>query len=104
MRSTAGRQPDRQGDSMAQRLLVSVRGPIEALAAARGGAAIADVEYPASALGTPYPLNVQSVRDRLKSSGFRRAQAPSNNFGPPFTQARGPQDPPCGALSGPALR
>ena len=34
-----------------QRLLVSVRGPNEAVAAAKGGAHIADVEYPASALG-----------------------------------------------------
>lgn len=32
------------------RLLVSVRGPQEALAAAERGAHIADVEYPASAL------------------------------------------------------
>ncbi len=38
------------------RLLVSVRGPNEAVAAAQGGAHIADVEYPASALGTPYLL------------------------------------------------
>jgi uncharacterized protein (UPF0264 family) len=37
---------------MPQRLLVSVRGPTEALAAAQGGAHIADVEYPASLLGT----------------------------------------------------
>ena len=36
-------------------LLVSIRGPVEALAAAKGGAKIAYVEYPASALGTPYP-------------------------------------------------
>ena len=35
---------------MQQRLLVSVRGSKEALAAVRGGAQIADVEYPASAL------------------------------------------------------
>jgi len=48
--------------SRTQRLLVSVRGKTEALAAARGGAHIADVEYPASALGTPYPLNIQAVR------------------------------------------
>jgi (5-formylfuran-3-yl)methyl phosphate synthase len=45
-----------------QRLLVSIRGKKEALAAVRGGAHIADVEYPASALGTPYPLNIQTVR------------------------------------------
>ncbi len=46
-----------------QRLLVSVRGPNEAVAAARGGAHIADVEFPGSALGTPYPLNVKTVRE-----------------------------------------
>lgn len=53
-----------------QRLLVSVRGPREAVAAAKGGAHIADVEYPASALGTPYPLNIKAVRDNLDKSGF----------------------------------
>lgn len=50
-----------------QRLLVSVRGPIEALSAARGGAHIADVEFPSSALGTPYPLNIAAVRRCLRS-------------------------------------
>lgn len=50
------------------RLLVSVRGKIEALDAARGGAHIADVEYPASALGTPYPLNIQAVRKAVPKS------------------------------------
>ena len=40
------------------RLLVSVRGPNEALGVAEGGAHIADVEYPASASRAP---------DRLKS-------------------------------------
>lgn len=44
-----------------QQLLVSVRGPKEAMDAARGGASIVDVEYPASALGTPYPLNIDGV-------------------------------------------
>ena len=48
-----------------QRLLVSIRGKKEALAAIKGGAHIADVEYPASALGTPYPLNIQAVRNAL---------------------------------------
>jgi hypothetical protein len=47
------------------RLLVSIRGKKEALAAVRGGAYIADVEYPASALGTPYPLNIQAVRKAI---------------------------------------
>lgn len=53
------------------RLLVSVRGPIEALAAAAGGAHIADVEYPGSALGTSYPLNIKAVRDRLDENGYK---------------------------------
>jgi uncharacterized protein (UPF0264 family) len=48
-----------------QRLLVSIRGKKEALAALKGGAQIADVEYPASALGTPYPLNIRMVRNAL---------------------------------------
>lgn len=65
---------------MKQRLLVSVRGPIEALAAARGGAHIADVEYPASALGTPYPLNIWAVRRRLNRARLRR-MAVSTNIG-----------------------
>ena len=52
------------------RLLVSVRGPTEAIAAAQGGAHIADVEYPGSALGTPYPLNIKAVRERLDKDGF----------------------------------
>lgn len=52
------------------RLLVSVRGPQEALQAAMGGADILDVEYPVSALGTPYPLNIKAVRDALDQAGF----------------------------------
>jgi uncharacterized protein (UPF0264 family) len=48
-----------------QRLLVSIRGKKEALAAVKGGAHIADVEYPASALGTPYPLNIRMVRNAI---------------------------------------
>ena len=51
-------------------LLVSVRGPVEAVAAARGGAHIADVEHPGSALGTPYPLNIKAVREALDAAGF----------------------------------
>ncbi len=39
-----------------------MRGKSEALEAVRGGAHIVDVEYPRSALGTPYPLNVNAVR------------------------------------------
>ena len=62
------------------RLLVSVRGPNEAVAAAQGGAHIADVEHPSSALGTPYPLNIKAVRDRLDAEGF--AEIPiSTNIG-----------------------
>ena len=54
-----------------QKLLVSVRGVKEALAAARGGAGIVDVEYPASALGTPYPLNILAVKEALSEAGLR---------------------------------
>jgi hypothetical protein len=50
---------------MKQKLLVSIRGPKEALAAYKGGAHIIDVEYPASALGTPYPLNIKAVRNAI---------------------------------------
>jgi len=45
--------------------LVSIRGKREALAVVRGGAHIADVEYPASALGTPYPVNIMAVRQAV---------------------------------------
>jgi uncharacterized protein (UPF0264 family) len=61
-----------------QRLLVSVRGPQEALAAIKGGAHIADVEYPASALGTPYPLNIMTVRNRLNKAGYRNIPVSTN--------------------------
>ncbi len=60
------------------RLLVSVRGPDEALAAAQGGAHIADVEYPGSALGTPYPLNIQAVRQKLDENGFKSIPVSTN--------------------------
>jgi uncharacterized protein (UPF0264 family) len=63
-----------------QRLLVSIRGPKEALEASKGGAHIADVEYPASALGTPYPLNITAVRNRLNRYGFQKI-AVSTNIG-----------------------
>lgn len=63
-----------------QRLLVSIRGPNEALHCARGGAAIADVEYPASALGTPYPLNILAVRQILTGARFGMV-AVSTNIG-----------------------
>ncbi len=61
-----------------QRLLVSVRGPNEALAAAEGGAHIADVEYPASALGTPYPLNIKAIRQHLDERGFKEMPISTN--------------------------
>jgi uncharacterized protein (UPF0264 family) len=61
-----------------QRLLVSVRGPKEALDAIKGGAHIADVEYPASALGTPYPLNIMTVRNRLNKAGYRKIPVSTN--------------------------
>lgn len=60
------------------RLLVSVRGPVEAVAAAKGGAHIADVEYPRSALGTPYPLNIKAVRQRLDAEGFAEMPISTN--------------------------
>jgi uncharacterized protein (UPF0264 family) len=48
-----------------QKLLVSVRGKNEALEAMRGGANIVDAEYPKSALGTPYPLNIYTIREAM---------------------------------------
>jgi len=48
-----------------QRLLVSIRGKTEARSAVKGGAHIVDVEFPASALGTPYPLNIRAVRNAM---------------------------------------
>jgi uncharacterized protein (UPF0264 family) len=57
---------------------VSVRGPIEALEAARGGALIADVEFPGSALGTPYPLNIAAVKARLKTARHIRVKVSTN--------------------------
>lgn len=60
------------------RLLVSVRGPNEAVEAARGGAHIADVEHPSSALGTPYPLNIKTVRERLEAEGFSKLPISTN--------------------------
>jgi uncharacterized protein (UPF0264 family) len=51
-----------------QHLLVAVRGPNEAAEAVEGGADLVDVEA-ASASGTPYPLNIRGVRDRLVEMG-----------------------------------
>lgn len=61
-----------------QKLLISVRGPREAMEAARGGAHIADVEYPASALGTPYPLNILTVRNRLNQAKYLNIEVSTN--------------------------
>jgi uncharacterized protein (UPF0264 family) len=61
-----------------QQLLVSVRGPREAIQAAKGGANIADVEYPVSALGTPYPLNILAARRALDRNRFRRVLVSTN--------------------------
>jgi uncharacterized protein (UPF0264 family) len=59
-------------------LLVSVRGPKEAMVAAQGGARIADVEYPVSALGTPYPLNILNVREELDQAGHEGVLVSTN--------------------------
>jgi (5-formylfuran-3-yl)methyl phosphate synthase len=61
-----------------QRLLVSVRGPGEALEAIKGGAHIADAEFPASALGTPYPLNILTIRNNLNKHGYKNYQVSTN--------------------------
>ena len=66
------------------RLLVSVRGPIESVAAADGGADVVDVTYPVSALGTPYPLNILAVRQRLERHGHT-GLAVASNIGPRHT-------------------
>jgi len=60
------------------RLLVSVRGPNEAVTAAEGRANIVDVEYPSSALGTPYPLNIKAVRTHLDEAGYRNMPISTN--------------------------
>lgn len=61
-----------------QKLLVSIRGSVEAIEAAKGGAQIADVEYPASALGTPYPLNIHTVRTELNKAKFSKVLVSTN--------------------------
>jgi uncharacterized protein (UPF0264 family) len=48
-----------------QKLLVSVRGKNEAMEAVKGGAHIIDAEYPGSALGTQYPLNIYAIREAV---------------------------------------
>lgn len=61
-----------------QRLLISVRGSKEAIEVAKGGAHIADVEYPVSALGTPYPLNIQRVRNSLDKEDYKKVLVSTN--------------------------
>jgi len=61
-----------------QKLLVSIRGKNEAIQAAIGGAHIVDVEYPASALGTPYPLNIMAVRNTLNKMDFKKILVSTN--------------------------
>ncbi len=60
------------------KLLVSVRGYKEALEAASGGAHILDAEFPGSALGTVYPLNIASIRSKLDKAGFSRRPVSTN--------------------------
>ena len=50
-----------------QRILVSARGKNDAIEAVAGGAHIIDAEYPGSALGTPYPLNIYTIRRHVPS-------------------------------------
>lgn len=62
-----------------QRLLISVKGPNETRAAVKGGAHIIDAEYPFSALGSAYPLNIHAIRnvtpmDRLVSTNIGEKQ------------------------------
>ena len=62
-----------------QKLLVSVRGKNEAIEAVKGGAHIIDAEYPGSALGTQYPLNIYAIRqavplDRLVATNIGEKQ------------------------------
>jgi len=38
----------------------------------------ADVEFPGSALGTPYPLNIETVRNRLDKNGFKKIHISTN--------------------------
>lgn len=65
-------------DRGSPRLLVSVRGKNEAVTAISAGAHIADVEYPASALGTPYPLNILAVRETISAEGYASAMVSTN--------------------------
>lgn len=86
-----------------QRLLVSVRGPMEALEAARGGALIADVEFPGFALGTPYPLNIAAVKARLKTARHIRVKVSTNIGEDPSVGGTACQGALGVALAGPTL-
>lgn len=70
-----------------QKLLVKVRGPKEAVEAVRGGASIVDAEYPASALGTTYPLNILAIREKLRDSGFESVLVSTSIGDKPFDRA-----------------
>ena len=61
-----------------QRLFVGVRSLNEAVKADNGGSYIADVAFPASALGTPYRLNITVVRNRLDEAGFQGVPISTN--------------------------
>jgi len=61
-----------------QKLLVSVRGKIEALEAIKGGAKIVDAENPDSSLGKVYPLNIATIK---KASSKHKGVTVSTNIG-----------------------
>lgn len=70
-----------------QRLLVKVRGPKEAIEAAKGGAHIIDAEYPASASGTTYPLNIFGIRRKIHQSGYLHIPISTNIGERPYDRA-----------------
>jgi hypothetical protein len=57
---------------------MSVRSPKENLAAARGGVNTIHIEYPASALVMPHPLNLQMARSRLNGNKYRTVLVSTN--------------------------
>lgn len=59
--------------------MISVRGKKEAVTAIKGGADIIDAEYPFSALGSAYPLNIRAIRqvtplDKMVSTNIGEKQ------------------------------
>lgn len=70
-----------------QKLLVKVSGPKEAIEAAGGGACIVDAEYPASILGTTYPLNILSIKEKLRVSGYEKVLVSTSIGEKPFDRA-----------------